>query len=55
VYTLFRDTADFILYLKEREQEAETARLQAEYFKSEYDSLFDRVKRLDNLQKIFLA
>ena len=55
VYTLFRDTADFILYLKEREHEAETAGLQAEYFKAEYDSLFDRVKRLRQLAKNILS
>lgn len=55
VYTLFRDTAEFIAYVKEKIDEAETARLQAEYFKAEYDSLFDRVKRLRQLAKKVLG
>ena len=50
-YTLFRDTAAFVSYLTDQAQMAENARLQMEYFKTEFDSIDGRVKRLGQLAK----
>lgn len=50
-YTLFRDTAAFVQYIAQRAQDADNARIQAEYFKAAQDSLSERVKRLEKLAK----
>lgn len=50
-YTLFRDTSEFRAYIVEQVQAGENARLQMEYFKTEFDSLDGRVKRLAKLGK----
>lgn len=50
-YTLFRDTAAFVQYIAGRTQDADNARIQAEYFKAAQDSLSERVKRLEKLAK----
>jgi hypothetical protein len=50
-YTLFRDTTTFINYIEQRSQDADNARIQAEYFKAAQDSLSERVKRLEKLAK----